>query len=180
VRVSAPGHTALELDVVGGAPKLAAALVPKPRVITFKTEPPGALIAIDGNVAGSKLSPQEIELTKQQAAKKSVRIRLYKNGYKAIERTVQASAFTEDDARMIATIDEKLQVQVVVRPPPDRGSGAGSQTGSASAGSGSAAPSGGSSTPPGDPVVTPPAGAGSQGAAPESTGEPAPSFTNPP
>jgi hypothetical protein len=171
VRISAPGYTALQIELVGGAPKHTAALVPKPRVLSIKTDPPGALISIDG-ITGSKLTPQDIELTKPQAAKKFVRVRLFKNGYKLIEKTVELDKYTEDDARMIATVDEKMQVQLVNRPP-DRGSGAGSNTQTGSAGSGSATtpPTGGSATPPipppGDGSAAPPAGGGSQGATPK-------------
>jgi hypothetical protein len=184
VRVSSPGYASLEIDVVGGAPKHTAALVPKPRVISFQTDPPGALIVIDG--VGGKLTPQEIELTRPPAAGRPVRIRLSKKGYKPIDRSLPADAFVEDDARMIATIDEKLTAQqTVVRPPPDRGSG--SQTGSATPpGGGSATPTG---TPPGNgsaaapppppPPPPPPAGGESPGGGETST-EPEPSFTNPP
>src|SRR5690606_14555102 len=88
VRVSAAGFAALEMEVTGGAPKHTAALVPKPRVISLKTDPPGALISVDGVTTG-KLTPQEIELTKSQAAKRYVRVRLSKSGFKLVEKTVQ-------------------------------------------------------------------------------------------
>ncbi|HSK05749.1 MAG TPA: TIGR02266 family protein [Kofleriaceae bacterium] len=189
VRVSSPGYASLEIDVVGGAPKHTAALVPKPRVISFKTDPPGALIVIDG--VGSKLTPQEIELPRPPAAGKPVRIRLSKKGYKPIDKSLPANAFVEDDAQMIATIDEKLTaVQAVVRPPPDRGSGA--ATGSGTPGEGSGTPAG---KPPGDgsaaaPPPPPPAGGEAPGGG-ESPGggeapgggesaEPEPSFNNTP
>jgi uncharacterized protein (TIGR02266 family) len=172
VRVWAPGYTALQFDLVGGAPKHAAALVPKPRVLSIKTDPPGALISIDG-VTSSKLTPYDLELTKAQAAKKFVRVRLFKTGYKLIEKVVDTDKYTEDDARMVATVDEKMQGQTVNRPP-DRGSGAGSDTRTGSAGSAAVTPPGGGSAtpppppppPPGDGSAAPPAGGGSQGAAP--------------
>jgi hypothetical protein len=164
VRVSAPGHATLEIDVIGGAPKHTAALVPKPRVIAFKTDPPGALISVDGVVG--KLTPTEFELTKPPAANKPIRIRMTKKGYKTVDTTLALDEFIEDDARMIATIDEKLQTQAVVIRPPGGGSQTGSQTGSdGSAGSGTTPPGDGSGT-------TPPEGGGAKG-----SGEPEPSFT---
>jgi uncharacterized protein (TIGR02266 family) len=156
VRVSAPGYTTLETDLVGGAPKHSAALVAKPRIISFKTDPTNALVSIDGVVSG-KLTPVEIELTKAQAAKKSVRVRVVKTGFKPIDKTIEIDKFTEDDARMIATVDEKLQVQAA-RPP--GGTGAGSQAGSGGTGEGSG---GGTTAPPPPPPPPPPPGDGSAG-----------------
>jgi uncharacterized protein (TIGR02266 family) len=156
VRLSAPGYTTLEVDLVGGAAKQTAALVPKPRVISFKTDPTNALVSIDG-VVSSKLTPVEIELTKGQAAKKSVRIRIVKTGFKPFDKSIETDKFTEEDARMIATVDEKLQAQAA-RPPGGTGTGAGSQAGSGATGEGSG---GGTATPP--PPPPPPPGDGSAG-----------------
>jgi uncharacterized protein (TIGR02266 family) len=147
VRVSAPTFSAIELDLVGGAPKHSATLVPKPRVLSIKTDPPNALIVIDNTPStGTKLTPQDIELTKAQAAKKSIRVRLFKNGFKALEKTVAADAFVEDDTRMVATLEEKLTA--APKPP---GGGSAGQTGSGGT------PTGGSATPPdGDGSATAP------------------------
>jgi len=156
VRISSPGYVTLEIDLVGGAPKHTAALVPKPRVIAFKTDPVGALVSID-NVVNTKLTPVEIELTKAQVAAKSVRVRVAKKGFKPIDKKMAIDAFVEDEARMVATIDEKMQAeQVIIRPPP--GTGSGTQTGSGGTGDGSSTPTGGSATPPPPP---PPPGDGS-------------------
>ncbi len=179
VRVSAPGHASLEIDVIGGAPKHTAALVPKPRIISLKTDPPGALVSVDGVIA--KLTPSEFEVVKPTAPNKPIRIRMTKKGYKTVDTTLRLDAFVEDDARMIATVEQKLTAQaVVVRPPP----GGGSQTGSAGSGEGSGTPAGSGTTPgegsattppPPPPPPPPPEGGGAKG-----SGEPEPSFEPPP
>ena len=169
VRVSAAGYTTNEIELVGGTPKQTATLVAKPRILSIKTEPTGAGIWIDGVPLGGKPTPQDIELTKAQAAKKSIRVRVFKNGFKAIEKTMGTDAFTEDDARMIATINETLQVQAaIVRPPnPGTGSGSGTPTGPGPGpGSGSGAPSGGSAPPPDTTPPPPPPPAGGSAAPP--------------
>jgi uncharacterized protein (TIGR02266 family) len=168
VRIASPGYASLEIDVVGGAPKHTAALVPKPRVIAFKTDPPGALIVIDG--VGNKLTPHEIELTRLPAAGKPVRIRLSKKGYKPIDKSLPADAFVEEDARMIVTIDEKLTAAQPVVRPPDRGSGAPDEGAGTPAGNGSAAA----------PPPPPPAGGGESPGGGETSAEPEPSFKNTP
>jgi uncharacterized protein (TIGR02266 family) len=172
VRISAPGYTTLEADLVGGVPKHTAALVAKPRFISIKSEPAGAVISIDGIPIGGKVTPQEIELTKAQVAKKSLKVRLFKNGFKLVEKTVGTESFTEEDARMVATVAETLQAAqaAVIRPPPGTGSGTGTPTGPGP-GTGSGTPSGGSATPPPDttpPPPPPPAGGGGGSAAPPS------------
>jgi hypothetical protein len=159
VRISAPGYMTHELDLVGGAPKHNAALVPKPRVLSLKTDPSGATVAVDGT-AGGKPTPVDIELTKAQAAKKSIRVRLFKNGYKVIEKTIEADKYTEEDARMIATVDEKLQVQAARPPGPGPGPGPGSGSGATGGSGGGPGPAGGSAPPPPPPPDTPGGGSG--------------------
>ena len=171
----AVGLTTLELDVGRRRPKQTAKLVPKPRMLSLKTEPTGALISID-NVYSGKTTPLEVELTKAQVAKKSVRIRLVKTGFKTVEKVVALDAFTEDSDRMIATVDEKLAVQQAqVRPPP--GGGSGSQTGSAAQGSGGTTD--GSGTPPGPGSAAVPAGSGSAATPPPPPPPPRPRPADP-
>jgi len=171
-RVQAPGFAMVELDLKGGDPKTMAKLVAKPRKISVTSEPPGAVIFIDSASTG-KTTPFTIELTKVQAAKKSVRVGLRRSGYKSIERIVDAAKYTEDATEMTATLTESLSVQVqintntnntttTVRPPTGSGS-AGTTTGSAGTTTGSAGTTAGSGS-----AVTP-TGAGS-GSAVKPTG----------
>ena len=146
IRVSAPGFIAVEQEVKGGEDKWVAKLDPKPRTITVKSEPIGALISVDNAPIGHS-TPFDIELSKVQTAKKSVRIRVYKAGYRPIERVVDSGAYKEEPTKMVVTLDfGTLAVQPqIVRPPPV-GSGSGSDS-SGSGSDGSAAGSGsGSST----------------------------------
>ena len=171
-RVQAPGFAMVELDLKGGDAKTTAKLVAKPRKISVASEPPGAMIFIDSASTG-KTTPFTIELTKVQAAKKSVRVGLRRSGYKSIERIVDAAKYTEDANEMTATLSESLSVQVqintntnntttTVRPPTGSGS-AGTTTGSAGTTTGSAGTTAGSGS-----AVTP-TGAGS-GSAVKPTG----------
>jgi uncharacterized protein (TIGR02266 family) len=161
-RVTAPGFQDVEVDVIGGGAKLNAALVPKPRVLAIKTDPEGAVISID-NVTSGKFTPKEIELTPVQAGRKTVRVRLFKNGYRLVEKTIPSDAFVEEANRMVATIDEKLAVAAAVRPPPPpppagSGSGSAAPTPPPPGGEGSAAPAGGgsgSAAPPAGPTPEP-------------------------
>ncbi|WP_411280631.1 TIGR02266 family protein, partial [Gemmatimonas sp.] len=114
-RVQAPGFMMLEMDVKGGD-KATAKLIGKPRVISVNSQPPGALIFIDGGTTGHS-TPFDVELTKAQAAKKSVRVQIRKSGFRAIERVIDLGKYTEDAAQMIAKLDEKLAVQAVVQNP---------------------------------------------------------------
>ena len=175
VRVSAPGMATLEQEVTGGTDKWSAKLIAKPMVITVTSEPTGALILVDG-VPANHVTPFDIELTKAQSARKNVRVGLRKAGFRPVEKMVDLGAFTEEDARMIGKLDEKLAVQQVViqpRPPVGAGSGSGSATpgpGSGSEGPGSAAP--------------PPGGGSDTGTPPPETPkdppkEPTPEFVNP-
>ncbi len=150
VRVSAPGMATLEQELKGGIDKWSAKLIAKPMVITVSSEPAGALILVDG-VPANHVTPFDIELTKAQSAKKNVRVGLRKAGFRAIEKMVDLGAFTEEDARMIGTLEAKLVVQqvVVVRPPPPVGSGSGSGSGSATPGPGSGSDAGSAAPPPG-------------------------------
>ncbi|HEU0029002.1 MAG TPA: TIGR02266 family protein [Kofleriaceae bacterium] len=187
-RVTAPGYATVELDLKGGDAKQAAKLVAKPKTISIKSEPAGALIMVDGSAVGHS-TPYEVELSKAQAAKKSVRVKLLKTGFKPVEKVIDGAAFTEDDAKLVAKVDEKLEVQKVVRPPnggnTNAGSGAGSGAGSASAGSGagSATPpagSGAGSAAPPPPPPPPPAGGGSAASTGSgASAEPEPDFVKP-
>ena len=110
--VMAPGFAMLDLEVKGGE-KVVAKLVAKPRVITVTSDPPGALIFIDSAATGHS-TPFDVELTKVQAARKSVRVLLRKAGYEPIERVVDAGKYTEDAAQMIAKLEGKLAVRKAV------------------------------------------------------------------
>jgi uncharacterized protein (TIGR02266 family) len=125
VRVTAHGFATLELDVKGGD-KPIAKLVAKPRIISITSEPPGALILID-SVATGHTTPWDVELSAAQAAKKSVKVQLRKSGYRTLERVIDATKLTEDDTKMVATIDDKLVAQqstpaTTTRPTPAAGS----------------------------------------------------------
>ena len=168
VRVSAPGFLSVEQDVKGGQDKLTAKLEPKPRTIDVSSEPSGGLISIDNAPIGHS-TPYELELTKAQAAKKSVRIRVYKTGFAPIEKVVDAGAYKEQPTKMSAKLDVgTLAVQrPFVRPPPPQGSGSSSpgsgsgsdsttgSDGSGSAGSGSSVSSGSGSNEPTPDFVKP-------------------------
>lgn len=175
VRIGAPGFATTELDVKGGDPAVNAKLVPKPRVIQVTSEPAGALILVNG-AATKKTTPAEIELTKDQAAKKSVKITLRKGGFRAVDKMIATDAFTEGDAKLEATVSAQLSpMPVVNRPPPNRGSATPPDAGNGeSEGSGSATP------------TTPPAGSGSAApttppaTTPPATTPPAPATTTPP
>jgi len=152
VRVAAPTFVAVTLDIKGGDDKQIAKLMAKPRVISIDSNPPGALVFLDSGATGHT-TPFDIELTEAQAAKKTVRVKLRKSGYLTLDRVVELAKLTEDDARMVTRLDEKLTVQTAANTPIRAGSGAGSAKGSAHDGSdagggsaqdGSAAPTAGS------------------------------------
>jgi uncharacterized protein (TIGR02266 family) len=180
-RVIAPGYTTLEVELKGGQDKVTAKLVAKPRVISVTSEPAGALITVDGAAIGHS-TPFELELTKAQAAKKSVRIGLRKNGFRPMEKVFDNSTFVEDATQLVGKVAGQLQVQIqIVRPPvTNTGSGSGSGSGSAagSNAAGSAAGSNAGSNP------TAGSGAGSSATAPPPAGsgtapEPTPDFAKP-
>ena len=106
-RISAPGFTALEVDVMGGDPRYTAKLIPKPRLLMIASDPSGAQILIDGQPSGHD-TPFEIELTWAQAAKGSVLVALRKAGFDQVDRTIDFSKFADDGTRMTATLDENL------------------------------------------------------------------------
>jgi uncharacterized protein (TIGR02266 family) len=148
VRIAAPAFLPVEIEVVGGATTVPQTkLEPKPKVIAVASTPEGALIVVDGALIGGHSTPYEVTLTAAQAAKKSVRIAIRKAGYRAVERVIDTAAFTEEAARLVAKLDEKMSVQQVVipRPPPNPGSGSasgsdGTTQGSDSSGSDNAPP----------------------------------------
>jgi uncharacterized protein (TIGR02266 family) len=186
VRVAAPTFMAATLDIKGGDDKPMAKLDPKPRVISVQSDPPGALIFIDGSATG-RLTPTDVVLTEAQAAKKTVRVKIRKSGFATIDRVVEIAKLTEDDARMVTTLDEKLLVPnpaSTIRTGSAAGSGkdpgqTGSDGGGATPTEGSAAPTGGGQgsapTPP-----TPPAGGGGTPAGGGSAAEPEPNFNKSP
>jgi hypothetical protein len=157
VKVSAPGYLPTTLDLKGGAAKQTAKLAPKPKKVEVTSTPDTALIYIDGRPTGMA-TPKTIDIPKDKLGAKSIRISIRKQGWKPVEKTLTAAAFTEADDVMTAKIDSTLEKAAVVvpRPPTGSGSAAGSGAGSAAAGSGSASggsegsgsTGGGSSTPP--------------------------------
>jgi uncharacterized protein (TIGR02266 family) len=169
--VIAPGYATLEIDLKGGQDKVTAKLVAKPRVINVTSVPSGALISVDGGMIGHS-TPFDVELTKAQAAKKSVRIGLRKNGFRAVEKVVDTAAFVEDASQMVAKLDEQLVVQqVVIRPPTGSNGSNGSNGSTGSNGSAGSAESGSATPPAGS--GTPPAGSGTPTAG---SNEPTPDF----
>jgi uncharacterized protein (TIGR02266 family) len=177
-RIAARGFAALELDLKGGDAKLAAKLVPKPRILMIASDPSGAQISIDGQSTGHA-TPFEIELNAPSATKKSVRVVLRKSGFRAVDRTIEFAKFADDDTRMTAKLDEKLVPAPVTSTPPTPrpGSGAkpaGQGSGDTGSGTGSDAtpPAGNGSAPrPSDRPVTTPSGS----APPPAPAPPAPS-----
>ncbi|MDB4961636.1 MAG: type pilus assembly PilZ [Myxococcales bacterium] len=171
-RIQAPGFLMTEIDVKGGE-KAAAKLVAKPRVISVTSEPPGAAITID-NASTGKTTPFTVELTKAQAAKKSVRVGLRKTGFKAVERVVDAGKYTEDAAQMIAKLEESMVVQAppvtntntgggtttTVKPPTGSGSGSATTTTTPPTGTGSGSATTPTGTGTGSGSATPPTGTG--------------------
>jgi uncharacterized protein (TIGR02266 family) len=188
-RVAAPGFATLELDVEGGADKLQAKLTAKPRLISVTSEPPGALIFIDNSVTGHS-TPFDVELTKAQGAKKSIRLMLRKSGYRTLERVISLDKFTEDATQMVYAFDERMSVQVQVTNPNTtiKNTGSGSaQAGSAETGTTPGSAATGSGTTPGSAST----GSGSTGSAAGSaapvkdaphtgSAEPEPDFTKKP
>lgn len=155
-RVMAVGYATLEMDIVGGA-KQTAMLVAKPRVLSVKTDPTGAIVSVDGVVL-PKTTPFEIELTKAQLAKKSLKIRIAKASFKPVDKVLPIDSFTEDADKMVAKLDEKLAAAPIqLKPPPGTGSGG---TGSGGTGSGGGTPpdgagSGSAAAPPPPPPPPP-------------------------
>ncbi len=205
IRISAPGFATLEQEVTGGQDKVVAKLVAKPYVISVSSTPAGALILVNGAMT-KHATPFDVELTKSQAARHSVRIGIRKAGYRAVDKVVTIKSFEEAPTKMSATIDERLAVQVQlnrhVNTTPhvdagaglaDAGAGSGSATtptntgsgsGSAGTGSGSAKTGTGSGTtpPPGGGSATPPAGGGTTppgGGAPPPTDDSTPDEPEP-
>jgi len=181
-RVQAPGFAMVELEIKGGDAKTMAKLVAKPRMIAVSSQPAGAMIIVDNQSTG-KTTPSTIELTKVQAAKRSVRVGLRKPNYKYVERVVDTSKYTEDATQLIATLEEPLSVQVPINnntttnTPVKTGSGSGSAV--TPAGSGSAGTTTGSAgTTAGSGSAVTPAGAGS-GSAVKPTGTGTGSATTP-
>jgi uncharacterized protein (TIGR02266 family) len=180
-KVVARGYMPAEVDVKGGEPPPAIKLVAKPRVISIVSEPPGAVILVDGAASGHS-TPFDIELNPVQAAKRAVRIQLRKPGYRAIDRLVEPAKLTEDDSRMTTKLDERLAVAAPAQPRPPAGSGSarGSDDGTGSAApEGSPTPTGsghdGTAPAPAAPAApAPPAPAGSS-----TLSEPEPDFTKP-
>jgi hypothetical protein len=165
--IAAPGFATLVQDIQGGQDKVAAKLIAKPMMIKVTSEPAGALILVDGVPIGHS-TPFDVELTKAQAAKKNVRIGLRKIGFRPTEKMVDVATFTEDPAKMMAEVKEKLVLAPVVvppRPPPAVGSGSAGPGPGSDAGTGSGTP--------------PPTGSGTPTPTPGSAKEPEPGFVNP-
>jgi uncharacterized protein (TIGR02266 family) len=208
-RISAPGFATLEKEVTGGQEGFSVALDPKPRVIEVKSDPPGALISLDGRWLG-KITPQALELTKAQTEKKKLRVMLRKDGFRGAEKVVEPSDFVEEDARMVAALDLTLAAQAYRPPPPPPppppnngsadpgtgteqpgngtpgngtpGGGAGSGTpGGGTSGSGTPGGAGtlGSGTTPATGTTPAPTGAGASTTTPKPTDEPQPDFAKP-
>jgi uncharacterized protein (TIGR02266 family) len=134
-RVQAPGFLVLETPVKGGEKLPAVKLVAKPRVVTVSSEPVGAQIYVD-NVATGKVTPFDVELSASQAARPKLHIQVRKTGWKTVDQTLDAAAWTEDEARMTAQVDAKLVAQAVIRPPAG-GNHTGGNTGGNTTGTGS-------------------------------------------
>ncbi len=194
-RVTAPGYTALEVDLKGGQEKTTAKLVAKPHVIAVTSDPAGADIYVD-SVATQKITPAEVTLTGAQAAKSRVRISLRRPGYRPIDQVVEAGAFKDANDQMNASVTVKLVVQKA-QPSGGTGGTTSGTTGSGTTGTGSATtngggsestgsgttgggttttPSGGGTTAPSGGGTTPPSG----GSTPPPSGGSAPAPTTPP
>ena len=131
-RIDAPGYATLEVDVVGGTalPKAKATLVLKKRVVSVTSEPPGAMITIDG-ANTTKTTPFDVELTAAQAARRMIRVGVRKAGFRPVEKAVDAAAWVEDTDKMTTTVEAKLEKAAVVVRPPTTNTGSGSGSGSA-------------------------------------------------
>jgi hypothetical protein len=135
-RITAAGFTVTEIDVKGGA-RTTATLALKPRVVSVTTDPAGASIYID-NVDTGKVTPDSVTLSAAQASRPRVRISLRRSGFRSVDTTVEASAFTDEGGTMTNAVEAKLTVQQVVRPPPGGSTGTtGTDSGSAATGTGS-------------------------------------------
>jgi uncharacterized protein (TIGR02266 family) len=155
-RISAPGFVAREVDVKGGQDKITVKLDAKPRTISVTSDPPGALVLVEGAPTG-KLTPADVEVSPAQAAKPKLRVTLRKAGFRSADLSLDASAWTEDDARVSAKADAKLVVMTpVVVQRPNGGGGTGSSSAGASAGSGETPGNGGGETKPPDNGTKPP------------------------
>jgi tRNA A-37 threonylcarbamoyl transferase component Bud32 len=107
-RVTAHGFVALEIDVWAGDDNNPIAnLVPKPRMLSVTSDPSGALILLDNTPTGHT-TPYDVALSTAQSTEKSVWIQLRKSGYRSANRLINMDKYTEDDLRLVATVDVKL------------------------------------------------------------------------
>jgi len=140
-KVTAPGFAPTELEIKGGQDKATAKLVAKTKVISVTSDPPGADIYVDG--ANTKqITPAEVELTAAQAAKSKVRVSLRRTGYRAENAVVETAAFKDDESKLMAKLEVKLQKAAAGGGTTGGGTTGGGHTGSSGAGSGSATPAG--------------------------------------
>jgi hypothetical protein len=122
--VMAPGYLMADVDVKGGD-KATAKLTAKPRIITVHSTPDGALISVDGATTGHS-TPFDLELTKVQAARKTVRIGLRKSGFKLVEKLVDTSKLTEEADKLTGSVDASLdKAPVIVNQNPNTSGGGG-------------------------------------------------------
>jgi uncharacterized protein (TIGR02266 family) len=170
VKVTAPGHVASELTVIGGNDnKIPVKLDAKPRLIQVNSTPSQASVYVDGSPV-KKMTPSTIELTKAQLAKK-LRVMVRKVGFQPFFVTVKPEDFSEEADRMVFTVNAAM-----------------TQTRAVPAGGGTPPPSGGEEpapTPSGDgdtdePKPAEPKPAEPKPAEPAGTGEPAPDWSKNP
>jgi uncharacterized protein (TIGR02266 family) len=150
VKITAAGFQPGDLEVKGGDKPEPVKLIAKPKVIRITSDPETAVILVDGYAVKNAFTPHDVALSKQQSARKAIRIRVQKAGYRAVERVITTDSFKEADTQLAATLHVRLERAAVVRPPVGSGSGSGSATGSGSdaPGSGTSVGSGSAPTPP--------------------------------
>ncbi len=151
VKITAAGFQVGEHEVKGGEKSEPVRLVAKPKVIKVTSEPDTAVILVDGYAVKNAFTPHDVQLSKQQASRKAIRIRVQKAGYRAVERVITTDSYKEGDTQVAATLHVKLEKAAVVRPPTGSGSGSAKDPGSGSDAAGSNTPpvgSGSAPTPP--------------------------------
>nr|HEX4312585.1 TIGR02266 family protein [Kofleriaceae bacterium] len=128
--VTAPGFVGLDVPVIGGVAPAGAKLVAKPRTLTVASDPPGAIIYVEGTPTG-KLTPADVDL-KAFAGRTKLRVSLRKGGYRPFETTFDMAGATESADKVTATMPSATLAvaPVVVQPrppvvphPPQQGSG---------------------------------------------------------
>lgn len=106
-KVSAPGHIASEITVIGGNDqKVDVKLEPKPRVLEVNSTPGQATVYLDG-VSTKRTTPASVDLSATQAGRK-LRLMIRRVGYQPFFVTIKPEDFGEQTDRMLHTVNASL------------------------------------------------------------------------